>query len=60
ILRMFTRASTFASGRHVVVDQGGVMLEGITEGLDESGFLLLREKNGRRSVVLAGGVRPAT
>lgn len=60
ILRMFAQASTFASGRHVVVDQGGALLEGTTEGLDESGFLILRQKDGRRSLVLAGGVRPAT
>jgi BirA family biotin operon repressor/biotin-[acetyl-CoA-carboxylase] ligase len=59
ILRMFTRASSYVNGRRVIVDQGGNSIEGTTEGLDASGFLLLRRPNGQRTTILAGGVRPA-
>ena len=59
ILEMFSRSSSFVSGRRVVVDQGSLQLEGVTEGLDPQGFLILREDSGKRSLILAGGVRPA-
>ncbi len=59
ILRLFAESSSYVRGRHVVVDQGGSQLEGITDGLSASGFLIVRENNGRRTTVLAGGVRPA-
>jgi hypothetical protein len=35
-------------------------LEGITAGLDASGFLLLRDDRGRQHTILAGGVRPCS
>ena len=59
ILDLFARASSYASGRRVVVDLDGESVEGVTDGLDASGFLILREASGRRRVILAGGVRPA-
>jgi BirA family biotin operon repressor/biotin-[acetyl-CoA-carboxylase] ligase len=59
ILNRFTRASTYAAGRRVRVDQSGTVVEGITCGLDPSGFLLVRQDNGVETVILAGGVRPA-
>jgi len=59
ILSMFTRASSFAVGRRVRVDQSGTVVEGVTRGLDPSGFLLVRQDNGVETVILAGGVRPA-
>jgi hypothetical protein len=43
----------------VVVDQNGQELTGVTDGLDPQGFLLLRKDNGSRTLILAGGVRPA-
>ncbi|MGH7247845.1 MAG: hypothetical protein ACREH9_07045, partial [Pseudomonadota bacterium] len=46
-------------GRHVVVEQGREILEGITEGLNQSGFLVLRRRDGKQSLIFAGGVRPA-
>ena len=55
ILRLFTEASSYARGRRVTVD--GV--EGITDGLDPSGFLWLRTGDGSRRLITAGGVRPA-
>ena len=58
ILDMFTRASSYARGRRVRVEQNGAMIEGTTCGLDESGFLVVREDNGKETTILAGGVRP--
>jgi BirA family transcriptional regulator, biotin operon repressor / biotin---[acetyl-CoA-carboxylase] ligase len=54
----FTRASTYAQGRRVSVEQDDAILEGVTAGLDASGFLLLRQDNGTVTKILAGGVRP--
>ena len=59
IFDMFTRSSTYASGRRVRVDQKDQIIEGVTCGLDESGFLIVREDNGKETTILAGGVRPA-
>jgi len=58
ILNMFSRASSYAQGRRVRVEQQGATLEGVTCGLDPSGFLRLREENGKETTILAGGVRP--
>ncbi|MEO8132286.1 MAG: biotin--[acetyl-CoA-carboxylase] ligase [Bryobacteraceae bacterium] len=60
ILRMFAEASSYVRGRRVVVEQGSTSLEGTTDGLDASGFLFLRTNNGQRTLILAGGVRPAS
>jgi BirA family biotin operon repressor/biotin-[acetyl-CoA-carboxylase] ligase len=57
ILEMFSRASSFVNGRRVYVDQGDAMLRGTTVGLNDSGFLLLRDDNGKQNVIIAGGVR---
>lgn len=54
ILRAFAAASSYVAGRRVLVDG---KREGTTDGLDPQGFLILREDSGRRSLVLAGGVR---
>jgi BirA family biotin operon repressor/biotin-[acetyl-CoA-carboxylase] ligase len=59
IIEMFSRASSYVAGRRVTVEQDGVVLEGVTDGLNADGFLILREDNGKRTVILAGGVRPA-
>ncbi len=56
---MFTRASSYAEGRRVRVEKDGAMIEGVTCGLDPSGFLVIREDDGRETTILAGGVRPA-
>jgi biotin-(acetyl-CoA carboxylase) ligase len=60
ILDMFTRVSSYVVGRRVKVDQPGAVVEGITCGLDPSGFLLVRQDNGIEATILAGGVRPAS
>jgi BirA family biotin operon repressor/biotin-[acetyl-CoA-carboxylase] ligase len=58
ILKMFTRASSFTIGRRVRIDQPGAVVEGVTCGLDHSGFLVVRQDNGVEATILAGGVRP--
>lgn len=57
ILDMFTHASSYVRGRRVRVDDTS---EGITAGLNESGFLLLRDDSGRQHTILSGGIRPAS
>ena len=58
ILRSFTEASSFVRGRRVTVEHADGPKRGITDGLDAKGFLYLREDNGKRTLILAGGVRP--
>lgn len=55
IIREFQTRSSYARGMKVVVEGA----EGVTDGLDESGFLILRRTDGVRTTILAGGVRPA-
>lgn len=57
ILLMFSRRSSYARNKRVRVEQGASTLEGITAGLDPSGFLIIRGDDGKEQVVLAGGVR---
>jgi BirA family transcriptional regulator, biotin operon repressor / biotin---[acetyl-CoA-carboxylase] ligase len=56
IRRLFEVASSYARGLRVRVEQNGV--EGVTQGLDPSGFLIVRQDNGQYATILAGGVRP--
>ncbi|MCW5978618.1 MAG: biotin--[acetyl-CoA-carboxylase] ligase [Bryobacteraceae bacterium] len=58
ILRLFAGASSYVQGRRVAVE-GVEDLEGTTDGLDPSGFLWLRQNNGVRKLIVAGGLRPA-
>ena len=57
ILRAFSAISSYANGRRVTVEEGG--LQGITHGLDECGFLLLQTSDGKLHRLSAGGVRAA-
>ena len=59
ILRLFTEASSYARGRRVVVRQEDGVVEGVTAGLDASGFLVVRKDDGTDTLILAGGVRAA-
>lgn len=56
ILRRFSQRSSSVSGAHVHVDENGGF-EGVTEGLDDRGFLQVRTTQGLRTV-LSGTVRP--
>jgi BirA family biotin operon repressor/biotin-[acetyl-CoA-carboxylase] ligase len=60
ILVMFSRASSYVTGRRVCVDQDGSMLFGTTAGLNDLGFLMLRSDDGSNHLVVAGGVRPCS
>jgi BirA family biotin operon repressor/biotin-[acetyl-CoA-carboxylase] ligase len=57
VLRLFARASSYVYGRRVAVEPTGA---GVTEGLDEAGFLRLRKDSGELVTVVAGGVRPCS
>lgn len=59
ILRLFTHASSYAAGRRVRVRQPDGTIEGVTAGLDASGFLIVRKDDGTETLILAGGVRAA-
>ena len=60
ILRLFTHASSYATGRRVVVHQPGGMVEGVDGG---PRFRRLshraKEDDGTDTLILAGGVRAA-
>jgi BirA family biotin operon repressor/biotin-[acetyl-CoA-carboxylase] ligase len=58
ILADFAAASSYVRGRRVRVEQGNGTIEGVTCGLDPTGFLRLRQDNGTVTKILAGGVRP--
>ncbi len=59
ILRLFTHASSYAVGRRVVVRQPDGLIEGVTAGLNASGFLIVRQPGGTDTLIIAGGVRAA-
>jgi BirA family transcriptional regulator, biotin operon repressor / biotin---[acetyl-CoA-carboxylase] ligase len=59
VLDLFTHASSYASGRRVVVHQPGGDIHGVTAGLDPAGFLKVRQDNGTDTLIIAGGVRAA-
>lgn len=59
ILTLFTRASSYAAGRRVVVQQPDGTVEGTTAGLTPQGFLRVRRDDGTETLILAGGVRAA-
>ncbi len=59
ILELFSRRSSYASGKRVVVRQGDSMLHGTTAGLNDAGFLVVRKDDGSDEIILAGGVRAA-
>jgi BirA family biotin operon repressor/biotin-[acetyl-CoA-carboxylase] ligase len=55
ILRRFEKSSSSVRGREVSIEENGC-LAGVTEGLDERGFLRIRTAEGLRTVV-SGTVR---
>ena len=56
LFRRFEEISSYARGRRVEVAENGGY-RGITAGLDEQGFLLVRLDDGSLKTVLSGGVR---
>jgi len=57
VLALFTRASSYVSGRRVIVHQPGGKITGTTAGLNADGYLILRRDDGTEALILAGGVR---
>lgn len=55
IIRRFEERSSYARGKRVHVEEGGGF-DGVTTGLDDRGFLLVKARDGLRTV-LSGGVR---
>ncbi len=58
ILETFHLVSSYARGKLVDVDFGSHTERGVTDGLNEDGYLWLRLPSGERRLVVAGGVRP--
>jgi BirA family transcriptional regulator, biotin operon repressor / biotin---[acetyl-CoA-carboxylase] ligase len=56
VLRAFAAASSYVANRRVTVEETG--WKGMTAGLDENGFLLMREDSGQMQRIASGGVRP--
>lgn len=56
ILRAFNSASSYVLHRRVIIEETGA--KGVTAGLDENGFLLVRSETGRIDRISTGGVRP--
>jgi BirA family biotin operon repressor/biotin-[acetyl-CoA-carboxylase] ligase len=59
ILKQFEARSSYVSGKPVDVTIGKLMVSGITDGLDENGFLRVQTPAGIETVI-AGGVRART
>ena len=59
ILTLFSKASSYAAGRRVVVHQADGTIAGTTAGLTADGFLRVRRDDGTDTLILAGGVRAA-
>lgn len=59
ILRLFTSASSYVSGKRVRVELPAGPVIGTTCGLSAEGLLLLRRDDGATITITAGGVRPA-
>jgi BirA family biotin operon repressor/biotin-[acetyl-CoA-carboxylase] ligase len=59
ILNMFSRRSSYARGKRVVVEAVDGTIEGTTAGLDPSGFLMIEQDDGTKRLIVAGGVRAA-
>ncbi len=58
LLRMFSIASSYVSGKRVKVDLGERTIEGVTVGLDDAGFLRVKRADGGVETIFSGGVRP--
>jgi len=56
ILRRFAENSSWVEGKQVRIEENGASFEGITEGLDQRGFLQVRTARGTNTV-LSGTVR---
>jgi BirA family biotin operon repressor/biotin-[acetyl-CoA-carboxylase] ligase len=58
ILRAFTAASSYVTHRRIVFEGNDGLNKGVTLGLDNNGFLKVRDESGLVQTVYTGGVRP--
>ena len=58
ILDAFSAASSYVKDRRILIEESG--LHGLTQGLDEHGFLLVRLAAGEVHPIVSGGIRPDT
>ncbi len=59
IREAFAERSSYASGKRVRVPLEGKLTPAVTAGITPEGFLQVLTADGRRQVIIAGGVRPA-
>lgn len=59
ILRLFHQASSYTDGRRVIVEQPEGLVVGVTAGLTNDGYLVVRKDDGTDTLIIAGGVRAA-
>jgi len=57
VIEQWQNCSTWARGKTVRVDSGERLIIGVTCGLSDSGYLLVRTREGQIETVVAGGVR---
>jgi BirA family transcriptional regulator, biotin operon repressor / biotin---[acetyl-CoA-carboxylase] ligase len=58
ILRAFSAASSYVMNRRIVYESSDGVDRGVTAGLDENGFLRVRDDGGGVHTIYTGGVRP--
>jgi BirA family transcriptional regulator, biotin operon repressor / biotin---[acetyl-CoA-carboxylase] ligase len=64
VIRAFEAASSYARDRRVRIEHpqsppSSGLIEGVTRGLDPSGFLMVRQDDGKTATIMTGGVRAA-
>jgi BirA family transcriptional regulator, biotin operon repressor / biotin---[acetyl-CoA-carboxylase] ligase len=64
VIRAFEAASSYARDRRVRIEHpqsppSSGLIEGVTRGLDSSGFLMVRQDDGKTATIMTGGVRAA-
>ena len=57
LLDLFTHGSSFVRGKRVEVEQSGRVITGVTDGMSDAGFLYVRQADGERVLILAGGLK---
>lgn len=60
ILQAFSAASSYTLHRRIVFESDHGQAKGVTLGLDDNGFLRVRDDSGRMQTLYAGSVRPET
>ncbi len=59
VIERWSRVSSYACNKKVTVQDDGTELQGVTDGLDENGFLKLRGADGQSKTIYSGTVTEA-